>query len=145
MLVPSAVIEVGEAVIVEVAVLGIPLETKVTVSVSVIAVPLNVPDTTADAGDAEDVSVAVKVAFPLLVNDESVPAVVESTGVQGLVVKLFPAPSFNCIVSVAVLVPLAAIDDVDDVIKLVAAEATSILIGVLGKLAQPPLLTSLLI
>jgi hypothetical protein len=58
-LVPFAGIDVGAAVICEVAPDGGPGPVNVTVAVSVIALPLTVPLTVAVPGTVEDVSVAV--------------------------------------------------------------------------------------
>ena len=142
-LTPLAVINADAAVIVDVAVLGIPLETNVTVSVSVMGLPFKDPVTVAVAGKIVDVSVAEKVPSPLSVSEESVPVVVDRTGIQALVVKSFSAASFNCTMINDVLVPFAAMDDGVAVMSVLLTEATLTLIDGPGKFTQGPLVTDL--
>lgn len=142
-LTPLAVIDADAAVIVDVAVLGIPLETNVTISVSVMGLPFKDPEIVAVAGETVDVSVAEKVPSPLSVSVESVPAVVDRSGVQALVVKSFSAASFNCTMINAALVPFAAMDDGVAVMSVLLTEATLNLIDGLGKFRHGPLVTDL--
>jgi len=93
-LVPFAVMDVGEAVIVDVAVEAVPT-VNVTVASSVIALPFSVPVIVAVPATVDDVKVAVYVPLLLSVTEPSVPDVVESATVAPPLVKLFPLASFN--------------------------------------------------
>ena len=76
-LVPLAVIEAGDAEIVEVVALAAP-GTKLTVSLSLIELPLTVPVIVASPDVVGDVSTAVYVPSPLSMTLLSVPDVVKS-------------------------------------------------------------------
>jgi hypothetical protein len=93
-LVPFAVIDVGEAVIVDVAVDAVPT-VNVIVASSVIALPFNVPVIVAVPATVDDVKVAEYVPLLLSVTEPGVPEVVESATVAPPVVKLFPNASLN--------------------------------------------------
>jgi hypothetical protein len=125
-LVPFAGIDVGEAVIWEVAPDGGPGPTPVNVTVasSVIALPLTVPLIVAVTlvGDEEEVRVAVYVPLPLSISELSDPAVVESWTSAPPVVSGVPAASRSSTVIVDVLVPFAGIDVGEAVICDVAPE-----------------------
>ena len=93
-LVPLAVIDVGDAVIVEVVALAAP-GTNATVSSSVIDVPPTVPVITELPAVVDEVRVAVYVPLPLSVTEESVPNVLLKVTVAPPVVRLLPLTSFN--------------------------------------------------
>ena len=93
--VPSAVIEVREAVMVEFAALDTPLFTKATVSSSPIDVPANVPVITELPAAVAEVRVAAYVPLPLSITEESVPSVTLRVTVAPPVVRLLPLTSFN--------------------------------------------------
>jgi hypothetical protein len=114
-LVPFAVMDVGDAVIVDCARLAAPA-VKVTVAVAVIALPLSVPEIVALPASVGDVNVAVYVPLLLSVTLPRDPAVVPSAIVPPLAVRLLPFASFNCTVIVDVLAPFAVIDVGDAVI-----------------------------
>jgi len=119
---PFAVIDVGDALIVEVAVEAAPT-VNVTVASSAIALPFRVPVTVAVPATVDDVKVAEYVPLLLSVTEPSVPEVVASVTVAPPVVRLFPFASFNRTVMVDVLVPFAVIDVGEAVIVDVAVDA----------------------
>ncbi len=121
-LVPFAVIDVGEAVINDVAVEAVPT-VNVTVALSVMELPFNVPVIVAVPVTVDEVNVAVYVPLLLSVTEPSVPDVVERATVSPPLVRLFPFTSFNCKVIVDVLIPFAVIEAGDAVINEVAVEA----------------------
>ena len=94
MLDPLAVMDVGEAVMVDVAVLAAP-GVNATTSLSVIATPPRVPVIVELPAVVEEVNVAVYVPFPLSVMEESDPEVVPSATVAPPAVRLFPFVSFS--------------------------------------------------
>ena len=107
-LVPLATMDVGDAVMVEVATLAAP-GVKVTVSESAMVTPFTIPVMIELLAVVEEVNVAVYVPFPLSVTVEIVPAVFESATLDPPVVRLFPLESVNCTVMIDVLIPSAMI------------------------------------
>ena len=93
-LVPLAVIEVGDAVMVEVVALAAP-GTKLTVSLSVIDTPPTVPVIVDVPAVVAEVNVAVYVPLLLSLIVESVPSVLLNVTVAPPLVRLFPLASFN--------------------------------------------------
>ena len=95
-----------------------------TVAVAVMAPPLSVPVTVADALLAGDVKTAPYVPSAWSVTLPSVPAVVKSATVPPLDVRALPYASFRRTVIVDVLEPLAGIDAVDAAMVECAPSAT---------------------
>ena len=93
-LVPFAVMEVGEAVMVDVVALATP-GTKATTSLSVMATPPTVPVKVEFPVVMDEVKVAVYVPFPLSVTDDIVPRVLLTVTVAPPVVRLFPLTSLS--------------------------------------------------
>lgn len=122
MLDPFAVMDVGDAVIVDCAMLAAPT-VNVTIASSVIEEPFNVPVIVPEPTDVGDVNTAVYVPFALSVTLPSVPAVVFRTTVPPLEVRLLLFASFNWTVIVDVLDPLAVIETGEAVISDVATLA----------------------
>ena len=92
--VPFAVIELLDAVMVDVVVLAAP-GTKDTTSVSVIVTPPTVPVIVDVPATVLEVNVAVYVPFPLSVTELNVPALAPRVTVAPHTVILLPFPSFN--------------------------------------------------
>ena len=93
-LVPLAVIEVGEAVMVEVAALAVP-GMKETISLSVIDTPPTVPVIVDVPVVVAEVKVALYVPLLLSAIVDSVPSVLLNVTVAPPLVRLFPLASFN--------------------------------------------------
>jgi len=121
-LTPSAVMDVGEAVISDVAALAAP-GANIIISLSAILEPLIFPVTVAGPATVDEVSIAVYVPLLLSVMLPIEPADVVSVIVAPPIVRLFPLMSFTCTVMIEVLVPLATIEEGDAVICVVAVLA----------------------
>jgi len=93
-LAPFAVIDVGEAVMVDVAILAVPGLNVIT-SLSRMATLPTVPVMVEFPAVVEEVKVAVYVPFPLSVTVLRVPAVAANVTVAPPVVTLLPLASFN--------------------------------------------------
>ena len=93
-LVPLAVIEVGEAVMVEVAALAVP-GMKETISLSVIDTAPSVPVIVDVPVVVAEVKVALYVPLLLSAIVDSVPSVLLNVTVAPPLVRLFPLASFN--------------------------------------------------
>jgi hypothetical protein len=108
-LIPSATIEVGVALIVEVTALAVP-GVKVTLAVVVTGVPFIVPVTVAVPAVVDEANVAVYVPSRLSVTEESVPNVDNKVTLAPPIVIAIPLLFFAFTVIIAVLIPFAGIE-----------------------------------